>query len=317
MIRDGLCRAGLLAPALLLAGCVSTVPTAPAPATAAAAAAPVVVTPQRDWSDAILYFAIVDRFADGDPANNARCRPCSQGDVPRRRPQGPARAARRDRLAGRHRDLDHAGGQEHRRLRDGRRVPGLGLPRLLGRRLQQARPALRQRGGPQGPRRRLPPARHEGAAGRGLQPRRLRVGLPEGPGLQGLAALRGAGDVWAGRHHVVRRRPAGLQDRAARGGGLASQAATGVGQREAVSTASGSTRSSTSPTTSGRSTGGARAPSWRRGSFCSARCGAATRRSSTPTSPATRWTRGSTSPSRATCWGSCRGGVAWWRSTAT
>lgn len=29
------------------------------------------VQPQRDWSDAIIYFAIVDRFADGDSSNNA------------------------------------------------------------------------------------------------------------------------------------------------------------------------------------------------------------------------------------------------------
>jgi alpha-amylase len=28
------------------------------------------VVPQRDWSDAVLYFAIIDRFADGDSANN-------------------------------------------------------------------------------------------------------------------------------------------------------------------------------------------------------------------------------------------------------
>lgn len=38
---------------------------------AAPATAPVAVAPQRDWSDAVLYFVVVDRFADGDPANNA------------------------------------------------------------------------------------------------------------------------------------------------------------------------------------------------------------------------------------------------------
>jgi glycosidase len=30
------------------------------------------VHPQKDWSDAIVYFAIVDRFADGDTSNDAR-----------------------------------------------------------------------------------------------------------------------------------------------------------------------------------------------------------------------------------------------------
>lgn len=29
------------------------------------------VTPQRDWSDAIIYFVLVDRFADGDASNNS------------------------------------------------------------------------------------------------------------------------------------------------------------------------------------------------------------------------------------------------------
>lgn len=29
-----------------------------------------VVAPHREWADAVVYFAIVDRFADGDPSNN-------------------------------------------------------------------------------------------------------------------------------------------------------------------------------------------------------------------------------------------------------
>lgn len=33
-------------------------------------AGPIRVTPQRDWSDAIIYFVLVDRFADGDAGNN-------------------------------------------------------------------------------------------------------------------------------------------------------------------------------------------------------------------------------------------------------
>ncbi len=32
----------------------------------------VAVLPQRDWSDAVLYFVVLDRFADGDAANNAK-----------------------------------------------------------------------------------------------------------------------------------------------------------------------------------------------------------------------------------------------------
>ena len=34
-------------------------------------AAPITVAPQHDWSDAILYFVLLDRYADGDTRNNA------------------------------------------------------------------------------------------------------------------------------------------------------------------------------------------------------------------------------------------------------
>jgi glycosidase len=44
----------------------------PATARPTAAAAPLSVRPQRDWSDAVLYFVVLDRFADGDPGNNAK-----------------------------------------------------------------------------------------------------------------------------------------------------------------------------------------------------------------------------------------------------
>ena len=47
-------------------GSCSTTPSALQPD-----AAPVAVVPQRDWSDAILYFVLIDRFADGDATNNA------------------------------------------------------------------------------------------------------------------------------------------------------------------------------------------------------------------------------------------------------
>ncbi|HEV2846517.1 MAG TPA: alpha-amylase family glycosyl hydrolase, partial [Thermoanaerobaculia bacterium] len=45
----------------------------PAPATAATASAPAraAVVPQESWRDAVLYFVVVDRFADGDTRNNA------------------------------------------------------------------------------------------------------------------------------------------------------------------------------------------------------------------------------------------------------
>lgn len=62
--------------ALSCAGCRSGAPLSSAvagasPGTPAAAVKPVSVVPQESWQDAVLYFAIVDRFADGDPANNA------------------------------------------------------------------------------------------------------------------------------------------------------------------------------------------------------------------------------------------------------
>lgn len=60
----------------LLAGChpasaPKTAPEAPKAAvpTALPAAPPKALAPM-DWRDAVLYFVIVDRFADGDPANN-------------------------------------------------------------------------------------------------------------------------------------------------------------------------------------------------------------------------------------------------------
>lgn len=56
--------AAWLALGLMLGGCASAPPAAEAPAAA------VTVTPQQSWADAVLYFVIVDRFADGSPANN-------------------------------------------------------------------------------------------------------------------------------------------------------------------------------------------------------------------------------------------------------
>lgn len=68
----------------LLAGC-STPPVASNAAAVAAPAAPSAPVPQPralppwDWSDAVMYFAIVDRFADGDPGNNARVDRAAKG----------------------------------------------------------------------------------------------------------------------------------------------------------------------------------------------------------------------------------------------
>jgi hypothetical protein len=41
------------------------------PAGQAEARPPVTVKPQASWADGILYFVIVDRFADGDPRNDS------------------------------------------------------------------------------------------------------------------------------------------------------------------------------------------------------------------------------------------------------
>ncbi|HYG64801.1 MAG TPA: alpha-amylase family glycosyl hydrolase [Thermoanaerobaculia bacterium] len=46
-------------------------PAATPETTGSPAAARVSVTPHERWDDAILYFVILDRFADGDPRNNA------------------------------------------------------------------------------------------------------------------------------------------------------------------------------------------------------------------------------------------------------
>jgi hypothetical protein len=45
-----------------------------------------VVQPQRDWSDAVVYFVLLDRFADGDPANNLDHQPRQSRRLAWRRP---------------------------------------------------------------------------------------------------------------------------------------------------------------------------------------------------------------------------------------
>lgn len=60
-----------------LAGACATAPLTEAPS---GITEPVRIAPQRDWSDAVIYFVLLDRFADGDGANNA--------DVDRSNPGG-------------------------------------------------------------------------------------------------------------------------------------------------------------------------------------------------------------------------------------
>ena len=57
--------------AVLSAGCASGPPPAAESSAGPAERPPVSVRAQTDWREAILYFVIVDRFADGDRANNA------------------------------------------------------------------------------------------------------------------------------------------------------------------------------------------------------------------------------------------------------
>jgi alpha-amylase len=58
--------------ALVFSGCAGTRPAPQAPQPVAAAGAPAVtVVPQSSWSEAVLYFVITDRWADGDLTNDA------------------------------------------------------------------------------------------------------------------------------------------------------------------------------------------------------------------------------------------------------
>jgi alpha-amylase len=67
-------RLALLAALLLAGGCRSApAPLPSAPAAGAAARA------DRRWADEVLYFVLVDRFADGDPGNDAGADPSAQG----------------------------------------------------------------------------------------------------------------------------------------------------------------------------------------------------------------------------------------------
>src|SRR4051812_29419117 len=87
-MRHLACTASLtLLLALHLASCAHTAPPAeaePAPASPPSAAQPPAPppapkVPPRRWADEILYFVVVDRFADGDTAHNAAADPAAQG----------------------------------------------------------------------------------------------------------------------------------------------------------------------------------------------------------------------------------------------
>lgn len=69
MTRDLMPAGVLIGVAVLLSACASAPPSVRAAPPAAPGAA-VSVTPQQSWADSVLYFVIVDRFADGDAANN-------------------------------------------------------------------------------------------------------------------------------------------------------------------------------------------------------------------------------------------------------
>lgn len=73
-----------VAGALLAGACGSSRATArqespAAPAPAAPPAPLVKVQPQQDWRDAILYFVVLDRFADGDPTNDRNVQRAEKG----------------------------------------------------------------------------------------------------------------------------------------------------------------------------------------------------------------------------------------------
>jgi alpha-amylase len=73
----GSLRAAAFGLATILAACaLSPRPAAPAAAGALARLAPL---PPRPWSDEILYFVLVDRFADGDLSNDVAVDPADKG----------------------------------------------------------------------------------------------------------------------------------------------------------------------------------------------------------------------------------------------
>ncbi len=72
---------GWLAAAAAASVAVSACTTAPSATRAPVDAAPSVAESfrHREWADAVIYFVIVDRFADGDPATNVEVDPAQAG----------------------------------------------------------------------------------------------------------------------------------------------------------------------------------------------------------------------------------------------
>ena len=69
--------------AVFLSSCRTGAPAAPVAAPAAPPAAHAAAAPAPplldDWRDAVLYFVVLDRFADGDPSNDAGADPTKKG----------------------------------------------------------------------------------------------------------------------------------------------------------------------------------------------------------------------------------------------
>ncbi len=61
------------------AGGGGAAPAPVAPAAAPASAEAIRVAPQESWADAVLYFVVLDRFADGDSRNNRQVNPKAKG----------------------------------------------------------------------------------------------------------------------------------------------------------------------------------------------------------------------------------------------
>ncbi len=150
---------------------------------------------RHPFVDEMLYFAMPDRFADGDPANNCgdfagrvrggrhageRAHPRlpaeRQGLLPRRRPRGPAAQAAVPQPAGCQRGVGGAHlRQQERPGRQHQPVRALvRLPRLLDPRLPAGGPAPRHQRRVRPPGGRGAPARHQGVHGHRHQPHRRR-----------------------------------------------------------------------------------------------------------------------------------------------
>ena len=71
-------RAALLTLLLAVAACAPAHPPATAPP-APGAPRTLAALPARPWSDEVLYFVLVDRFANGDPSNDRHVDPKAPG----------------------------------------------------------------------------------------------------------------------------------------------------------------------------------------------------------------------------------------------